>query len=88
MSAAVAPDPCSPARLVIRTVTVRSGTPTGRATSLEFDNAANSTAYIANIADVLIESSTIQYHETVGNAAGDLAAKFLAIEGRKSRKRS
>ena len=51
---------------------------TAALTGCDFDNAANSTPYIANIADVLIDFIDLQYHETVGNAAGDLAAKFLA----------
>ena len=79
LSAAVAPDPV---------LTSSTGHPYGHrtlwntdgagATSLDFDNAANGTAFVANIADVLIDFIDLQYHETVGNAAGDLAAKFLA----------
>ena len=47
-------------------------------TSSDFDNGANSTPYIANIADVLIDFIDLQYHETVMGPAGDLAYKWLA----------
>lgn len=55
--------------------TIQNAAPTSN-----FDASANGATgpYIANIADVLIDFIDLQYHETVGNAAGDLAAKWLA----------
>lgn len=46
-------------------------------TGSDFDNQANNTAYIANIADVLIDFIDLQYHETVMGMGGDLAYQFL-----------
>jgi hydrogenase small subunit len=47
-------------------------------TGSDFDNKANTNgAYIANIADVLIDFIDLQYHETVMGMGGDLAAQWL-----------
>jgi len=43
----------------------------------DFDGQKNSTPYIANIADVLIDFIDLQYHETVMGMGGDLAYKWL-----------
>lgn len=53
-----------------------SSHPTLRA-GADFDGAANSTPYIVNIADVLLDFISLEYHETVNGMAGDLAYRWL-----------
>ncbi|TLM77921.1 MAG: twin-arginine translocation signal domain-containing protein [Actinobacteria bacterium] len=48
-------------------------------TGSDFDTDANATrgAYIANIADVLVDFISLEYHETVNGMGGDLAYQWL-----------
>ncbi len=52
---------------------------TAALTGSDFDQKKNATngAYIANIADVLIDFISLEYHETVNGMAGDLAYQWL-----------
>jgi hydrogenase small subunit len=58
-----------------------AGHPSGHRTlngaGLDVDGAANSSPYIANIADVLVDFIDLQYHETVMGMGGSLAYEWL-----------
>lgn len=56
----------------------QAGHPYGHRTLFNTDLHVDGSPYLANIADVLIDFISVEYHETVMGMFGDLASKWLA----------